>query len=122
MFISSEVLKEELDDEIIKLAEEFINIIENEELKTIGRHPEIYSKISDKEIFKKILIYIQNKYVDNLNSIVNNKLSIDDEIEKISKRILIINNNINLLNNNLNKNLSIDRFIIEIWRCSNENS
>ena len=122
LFISSEVLKEELDDEIIKLAEEFINIIENEELKTIGRHPEIYSKISDKEIFKKILIYIQNKYVDNLNSIVNNKLSIDDEIEKISKRILIINNNINLLNNNLNKNLSIDRFIIEIWRCSNENS
>ena len=32
--------------------------------------------------------------------------------------IIMIDNTINLMQNYLNKNLSIDRFIIEMWRCN----
>jgi hypothetical protein len=39
-------------------------------------------------------------------------------IESISKKILVIDNSINLLSNYLNKNLSIDKSIIDMWRCN----
>mgnify|MGYP003295339278 CR=1 FL=1 len=57
------------------------------------------------------------KDIEETNIIVNN-----NDIESISKKMIVINNNINRLNNNMNKNISIDRFIIEMWRCNNESS
>ena len=41
----------------------------------------------------------------------------NNDIVKISKKLLVINESINRLNNYLNKNISIDRFIIDMWRC-----
>ena len=66
------------------------------------------------------------RYNDKLLSLVNNEKTTEDlintnDIVILSKKILVINNNIIELDNNLNKNLSIDRFIIEMWRCNNEN-
>ena len=122
IFISSEVSENYFSDDIISIADEFIRIIEKESIKIISSHPEIYSKIADRDCFKNILMYMQNKYIKKLNEdIIKNDLN-DNNIELFSKKILVINNNINLLDNYLNKNLSIDRFIIEMWRCNNENS
>lgn len=122
IFISSEVNEIEFSEEIIQVSEDFIKLIEEENIKTIARHPEIYNKIPDRDFFKNVLLYIQNKYVTNLNNLVNNNSIIDDNIELLAKKILVINNNINLTDNYLNKNLFIDKFIIEMWRCNNENS
>jgi hypothetical protein len=57
--------------------------------------------------------------MNKLNLLIDNN---SNEIELLSKKILVINSNINLLNYNLNKNLAIDKFLIEMWRCNNENS
>lgn len=122
IFISSEVIDNNFSDEIISLSEEFIRLIEDENIKTIARHPEIYNKIVDRTCFKNILLYIQNKYIEDLNNSVNNNSIIDLNIELLAKKILVVNNNINIADNYLNKNLFIDRFIIEMWRCNNENS
>ncbi len=121
IFISSEVKNMVFNNEITELGDEIITLIENENIKTISRHPEIYNKIVDRDLFKNILLYMQNKYMDKLKS----EIDCDDNssnVELLSKKILVINKNINLMSNYLNKNLSIDRFIIEIWRCTNENS
>ena len=37
--------------------------------------------------------------------------------KKLLEKILIINDNINYSKKNLNKNLCIDRFLIDMWRC-----
>ena len=122
IFVSSEVQESKIDDDVITLGDEFINILEKENLKVISSHPEIYNKISDRELFQKILIYMQKKYMDELNNSIDSEISFNNDIEKLSRKILIVNENINLIYNYLNKNLAIDRFIIEIWRCNNENS
>ncbi len=48
----------------------------------------------------------------------NNEILKNNDIISLSKKILTIDNTINLLYNFLNKNLSIDKFIIEMWRCN----
>ncbi len=121
IFISSEVKDELFDEEINIIVDNFINLIETENIKTISKHPDIYNKIADRDIFKNILICIQKKYINELNNIINEKPD-DSMVEELSRKILVTNNNINLINNNLNKNLAIDRYIIEMWRCNNENS
>ena len=122
IFISSEVKENDFSEEIVSLSEELIRLIEEENIKTIGKHPEIYNKIVDRDCFKNVLLYIQNKYIEGLNNTVNNNSIIDLDVELLAKKILVINNNINLSGYYLNKNLFIDRFIIEMWRCNNENS
>lgn len=121
IFISSEVKENSTNEEINIITNNLIKIIEDDQLKTISSHPELYVKISDRELFQNVLICMQQKYMDKLNEIIDDNYN-SDLVENISKKVLIINNNINLLNNNLNKNLSIDRFVIEMWRCNNENS
>ena len=121
VFISSESVDDIDDEEVNIISEEFIKLVEEEKLKTISTHPEIYSKITDKDMLRKILMIIQKKYMDDLNNIIYNDYD-KKKVELLSRKILVINNNINLLENNLNKNLTIDRFIIEMWRCNNENS
>ena len=121
IFISSEVVDNYFDEEVNIICEEFIKLVEEEKIQTISKHPEIYNKITSREMFRNILLLIQKKYMDELNNIIYNDYDSND-VELLSRKILVINNNINLLENNLNKNLSIDRFIIEMWRCNNENS
>ena len=75
----------------------------------------------------KVLKYILSVYFDTLNSFIDNKnednfIINNNTIEEISKKILVINDNIFKLEYYLNKNLSIDRLCIEMWRCKNENS
>ena len=53
---------------------------------------------------------VEEKIEDNI--ILNN-----NDIVKVSKKLLVINETIKRLNTPLNKNMSIDRFIIEMCRC-----
>ena len=49
---------------------------------------------------------------------LNKKILENNNLTSILNKMLIIDNTINLMQNYLNKNLSIDRFIIEMWRCN----
>ncbi len=126
IFVSS-AIKEEVNEEYKEVSEYLIKSIENNGINTIAKNYDIYNKIVDRNFFQNVLKYMLKKYNDKLLSLVNNKKTTEDlintnDIVILSKKILVINNNIIELDNNLNKNLSIDRFIIEMWRCNNENS
>ena len=67
-----------------------------------------------------------NEYHKVLKSIIeekeeeflNKKILENNNLSSILNKMLVIDNTINLMQNYLNKNLSIDRFIIEMWRCN----
>ena len=74
--------------------------------------------------FNNILINILDIYREKLFKIVNNNITDEDlfiivknNTKKLLEKILIINDNINYSKKNLNKNLCIDRFLIDMWRC-----
>lgn len=56
---------------------------------------------------------------DNGNS---EDISFNDSVDEICKKILVINGLIEKNNININKDILIDKLIIDLWRCSNENS
>lgn len=111
-------------DEERELAVDIIESIEIDGVKSIGRYSKIYTKINDRIFFINILKCILNYYYSSLKI----KCGSDDgeelkylknsDIVTISKKIIVINNTIGRLNSYLNKNLCIDRFIIEMWRCN----
>lgn len=112
----------EIDEKYIGLANELIENIESNGIKTIAKNPELYSIIKDRNELQKAYKIIFKKYSDALYSLVNDKLDDNiilrnNDIKQISKKLLVINDNIKRLNSYLNKNLSIDRFIIDMWRC-----
>lgn len=106
-----------------------INMIEKLNIELIVNNSELYSIINDRNRFINILENMLVIYRESLNIIINSKINEDyfeiiknNTSEQISKKIVLICNTIELLNHNLNKNLSIDRFIIDMWRCKNEKS
>ena len=113
---------EVLDETYESLAQEIIEKIETNGVKTIAFQHELYSIIKDRVELQKTLKIIFKKYSESLKMLVNeqtedNIILKNNDIVKISKKLLVINENINRLNNYLNKNISIDRFIIDMWRC-----
>lgn len=122
IFLNSNIEKI-YNSENIEIANSLIESIEKNNVKSIAKNNELYSIISDRSQLIEVLQIVFNKYETSLKLLINN--NVDDNIitknnnvKIISKKLIIINNNINRLNNNTNKNLSIDRFIIEMWRCS----
>lgn len=123
IFVSSFYDENEFEDDIINIGDELINIIESNKLRSIALNNDIYNRINERTDFQNILKYLLVFYEKSLQNVINNDNDKEKEnIYLLSKKIIVINNNINRLNNYLNKNLSIDRFIIEMWRCNNENS
>ena len=69
---------------------------------------------------------MMNEYHKALKSIIeekeeeflNKKILENNNLSSILNKMMVIDNTINLMQNYLNKNLSIDRFIIEMWRCN----
>ncbi len=114
------------DEEIINLGNEIIKNIEEQNIKTIAKNSNLYTEIDTRDKFVKILKYIQEKYYlcikNNKKDEITQLITKNNSLYNISGKILIIDKNINLLNNYLNKNLSVDKFIIEMWRSKNENS
>ena len=120
IFISSERKEKNFEENIIELGNKLIDYIEKDKLNTIAVHPEIYTLIEDRNIMKEVLEYMLDVYfntLNNYNNDIQNIIKSNNTIEKISKKILVINNNLNNLDYYLNKNLTIDRFVIEMWRC-----
>lgn len=126
IFVSSSS-KETIDVDCKDIANLLINQIEKNGEKTIFKYSEIYSIISNRDMLINVLKIVLSEYEKSLLEIINNNnknniISENNTIEDIAKKMIIINNNINRLNNNMNKNISIDRFIIEMWRSKNESS
>ncbi len=113
------------DDELIKTTNEIIKYIETNNINTIAYNSKIYSIISDRIMFQNILKIMLDEYNKSLKMMLNNNETIkenneiikNNDIISMSKKILTIDKFINLLNSYLNKNSTIDRFIIEMWRC-----
>ena len=125
IFIASSDDNDIFDDQVVAVGNELIKNIEEKEKITIAEN-KIYYDIESRELFYEVLKYIQQKYYQ---AIVNNDqddiillIQKNNDTIKIANKIIIISNNQNYLKSNLNKNLSIDRFLIEMWRCDNENS
>lgn len=122
IFISSSS-KYSYDEKYMDIAKELIDSIEQNGTGTIVNNYKIYNKIEDRKYLENILKCMLKIYKDNLYSIIDNSIGsdnslIENNINLISKKILVINDNINKIGYNLNKNLSIDRLIIELWRCN----
>ncbi len=128
IYINSENDIDKFDEETKNLASEFINLLETKKNKIIYEKPRIYNLIDDRIKFQNILKLMLKEYNLSLKKMLNvnkyleenNEIIKNNDIITLSKKILIIDKFINLLNNYLNKNLTIDRFIIEMWRCNND--
>ena len=126
IFLTSSTDKLELSDEIEEIANNLIDSIEENGPKTIAKNYKMYNIITDRDKFVQILKTMMNEYHKVLKSIIeeknddflNKKILENNNLTSILNIMLIIDNTINLMQNYLNKNLSIDRFIIEMWRCN----
>lgn len=126
IFLTSSTDKLDLNNEIEQLAVEMIESIEENGPKSIAKNYKMYSIISDREKFTQILKTMMNEYHEVLkyiiekkdNEFLNKKILENNNLSSILNKMLVINKTINLMKNYLNKNLSIDRFIIEMWRCN----
>lgn len=126
IFLTSSTDKLELSDEIEEIANNLIDSIEENGPKTIAKNYKMYNIIADRDKFVQILKTMMNEYHKVLKSIIeeknddflNKKILENNNLTSILNKMLIIDNTINLMQNYLNKNLSIDRFIIEMWRCN----
>ena len=126
IFLTSSTDKLELKEEIEEIANNLIDSIEENGPKTIAKNYKMYNIITDREKFVQILKTMMNEYHKVLKSIIeeknddflNKKILENNNLTSILNKMLIIDNTINLMQNYLNKNLSIDRFIIEMWRCN----
>lgn len=126
IFLSSSTDKLEQTEEIGEISNDLINSIEENGPKTIAKNYKMYNIISDRDKFVKVLKTMMNEYHKVLKSIIegkneeylNKKILENNNLASILNKMLIIDNTINLMQNYLNKNLSIDRFIIEMWRCN----
>lgn len=126
IFLTSSTDKLELTEEIEEIANNLIDSIEENGPKTIAKNYKMYNIITDREKFVQILKTMMNEYHKVLKSIIeeknddflNKKILENNNLTSILNKMLIIDSTINLMQNYLNKNLSIDRFIIEMWRCN----
>ena len=126
IFLTSSTDKIELTEEIEEIANNLIDSIEENGPKTIAKNYKMYNIITDREKFVQILKTMMNEYHKVLKSIIeeknddflNKKILENNNLTSILNKMLIIDSTINLMKNYLNKNLSIDRFIIEMWRCN----
>ena len=126
IFVSSSASVKENTEELDEITDKIIDYIEKLEIKTISKKYDIYSIIEDRKMFVDILQNMLLKYKKSLDGLIKNVesdiINKNNNIEEISRKILVIDESISRLEIPLNKNLSIDRFIIEMWRCKNENS
>ena len=126
IFLTSSSDKLEFTEELEEITTDLINSIEENGPKTIAKNYKMYNIITDREKFVQILKTMMNEYHKVLKSIIeeknddflNKKILENNNLSSILNKMLVIDNTINLMQNYLNKNLSIDRFIIEMWRCN----
>lgn len=126
IFLTSSSDKLEFTEELEEITTDLINSIEENGPKTIAKNYKMYNVINDRDKFIQVLKTMMNEYHKVLKSIIeekeeeflNKKILENNNLSSILNKMLVIDNTINLMQNYLNKNLSIDRFIIEMWRCN----
>lgn len=123
IFISSSVDEDVDQEEINEICDILIESIETVGILTIGEKYDLYKKIKNREMLLKIFKNILKRYHSNLilkanEDVADNIIFINNDIIKISKKLLVINEFINKLKFNLNVDLTLDNFIIKMWRCN----
>lgn len=126
ILLTSSSDKLEFTEELEEITTDLINSIEENGPKTIAKNYKMYNIINDRDKFIQVLKTMMNEYHKVLKSIIeekeeeflNKKILENNNLSSILNKMLVIDNTINLMQNYLNKNLSIDRFIIEMWRCN----
>ena len=120
--------EEIIDTEELKNVINFAMNIEKYKTKSILQCNSFYKDI-DKKSLKELLILLQKFYRDCLNLKYGleiecfdeyidelNKVSNNNDIEKIIAKMKLLNNSINVLKYNVNTNLFLDRLFIEFGR------
>ena len=122
IFVNANKEKETLEENTNIECDEIIENLELNGVESIAKYNKIYTIISDRDKFIKILYAMLKKNKKVLYDIVNEKndekndiIYMKNDINTLSKKILIVDKFISLSANYLNKNLMIDRFIIEMW-------
>lgn len=126
IYLNSKDNNDIFDEEIERKTNNLIKAIESNKVKAIALNSLIYDEIKTRDEFQIILKCMLTKYNNSLKILINNtknneennEIFENNDIISLSKKILIIDKFINLLDSYLNKNLSIDKFIIEMWRCN----
>ena len=127
IFVSTTVETKETDEEIEKISRDLIESIEQKGVNIISEDYGFYSIINERKQFQRVLRNMLYKYKSALDCLLSNDnteniISKNNNIKELANKIIVINDNINRLEVPLNKSMMIDRFIIEMWRCKNENS
>lgn len=122
IFISSGIY-DKYEEDAKKSGDILIENIEKYGIDTLLKIPKIYKEIEDRKKFLNILKYMLDLYIESLNSFISkgtieNELLSNNDMNSFTKKILVINDNIVRVNNYLNKNISIDRLVIEMSRCN----
>ena len=108
--------EEVIDEKYVEIGNKLYNLINNSDSDILYKNSEIYNEIDNRETLYYVLKYLQQQYFKDLNASIDDK-SKKSDIMGIARKIVIINENINRLKYYLNKNISLDRFLIDIWRC-----
>ena len=122
IFISS-YIDIKYEDSCIDIADSLIESIEKYGVDSISSSSKTYKLIEDRYTLINILKYMLNKYMESLNELVNsnsinNNLLKNNDINSLINKILVINDSLSKIEYNLNKNICIDRLIIEMGRCN----
>ena len=122
---------EEESGELSDITKKLIQTVEENNILAIVKNPEIYNEINDRTLLNITLKQMLSEYKKALYILINKektsesitKIIIEkNNIDKISEKLLIINKFIEKTEYYLNKNLTIDKIIIELGRCNNETS
>ena len=127
VFVSSGI-NSVMDEEAHKVALDMVEKIERNSFKAIGKNKELYSIIENRDFLKLVIGEIFNIYISVLYDKINYEKydedisCINDDTDVICKKVLAINSIIEKNSININKDLLIDKIILDIWRCNNETS
>ncbi len=118
-------MEEKTDKEMYDIALDIVKNSEKNQLNSIAKNNQIYSIISNRDIFKKVIKEVFNIYMHELYieiGVEEEKKILNIGMDELCRKILVINSLIEKSNININKDILIDKLFIDLWRCKNESS
>lgn len=123
IFVSSNT-EEKSNSDMFNVAIEVVKAVESNSINSIAKNNQMYSIISNRDVFKSVikeifLLYMEELYT-KIDSDSRSKLLFTNSTSEICKKILVVNALIEKSNININKDILIDKLIIDLWRCKDE--
>ncbi len=122
VFTSSYKL-EERNDEAFRISEKIVKSLENNGIDSIAKNSEVYNAVENKNMFKLVLKEMFNIYMNALYNEVGapegvENIKVNGDIKTLCRKVLVVNSLIERNDININKDIAIDKVIIDLWRCN----